>query len=202
MLDLESWNIKGGTLEYIDSSHTYIYDGVVLPSVTQALKTRFCGKYDGIPAETMKRASERGTRVHKAIENYCITEKDDGSDELRNYKFLEKYYKFKSVKNELPVVLFKDGAPICAGRLDLVLKIGNRGIDSILVEGGGIIHDAFLRNQLVQRIHAYIAPIVIGGQHAKSAVSGFGFEALKDAPRFKFKNVQQIGDDIYVEGEL
>lgn len=85
---------------------------------------------------------------------------------------------------------------------DLVLKIGNRGIDSILVEGGGIIHDAFLRNQLVQRIHAYIAPIVIGGQHAKSAVSGFGFEALKDAPRFKFKNVQQIGDDIYVEGEL
>lgn len=125
MLDLESWNIKGGTLEYIDSSHTYIYDGVILPSVTQALKTRFGGKYDGIPAETMKRASERGTRVHKAIENYCITEKDDGSDELRNYKFLEKYYKFKAVKNELPVVLFKDGAPVCAGRLDLVLKIGN-----------------------------------------------------------------------------
>lgn len=125
MLDLESWNIKGGTLEYIDSSHTYIYDGVILPSVTQSLKTRFGGKYDGIPAETMKRASERGTRVHKAIENYCITEKDDGSDELRNYKFLEKYYKFKAVKNELPVVLFKDGAPVCAGRLDLVLKIGN-----------------------------------------------------------------------------
>lgn len=125
MLDLESWNIKGGTLEYIDSSHTYIYDGVILPSVTQSLKTRFGGKYDGIPAETMKRASERGTRVHKAIENYCIAEKDDGSDELRNYKFLEKHYKFNAVKNELPVVLFKDGAPVCAGRLDLVLKIGN-----------------------------------------------------------------------------
>lgn len=125
MLEVESWKIKGGTLEYIDESHTYIYDGVILPSVTQCLKMRFGGKYDGVPAETMKRASERGTRVHKAIENYCIIGADDESNELRNYKFLEKYYKFKAVKNELPVVLFKDGAPVCAGRLDLVLKIGN-----------------------------------------------------------------------------
>lgn len=74
----------------------------------------------------MKRASERGTRAHKAIEEYCKKNFDDyGVEELRNYKFLEKHYNFKAVENELPVVLFKNGTPVCAGRLDLVLKIKN-----------------------------------------------------------------------------
>lgn len=123
---IESCNIKGGTLEYIDESHTYIYNGVILPSVTQCLKKRFGGKYDGIPAEIMKRASERGTRVHKAIEEYCKKNLENyGVEEFRNYKFLEKHYKFKAVESELPVVLFKNGVPVCAGRLDLILKIKN-----------------------------------------------------------------------------
>lgn len=123
---IESCNIKGGTLEYIDESHTYIYNGVILPSVTQCLKKRFGGKYDGIPAEIMKRASERGTRVHKAIEEYVKKNLENyGVEEFRNYKFLEKHYKFKAVESELPVVLFKNGVPVCAGRLDLILKIKN-----------------------------------------------------------------------------
>lgn len=123
---IESWEIRGGTLEYIDESHTYIYNGVILPSVTQCLKKRFGGKYDGIPAEIMKRASERGTRVHKAIEEYVKKNLENyGVEEFRNYKFLEKHYKFKAVESELPVVLFKNGVPVCAGRLDLILKIKN-----------------------------------------------------------------------------
>lgn len=123
---MESWEIRGGTLEYIDESHTYIYNGVILPSVTQCLKKRFGGKYDGIPAEIMKRASERGTRVHKAIEEYVKKNLENyGVEEFRNYKFLEKHYKFKAVESELPVVLFKNGVPVCAGRLDLILKIKN-----------------------------------------------------------------------------
>lgn len=123
---MESWEIRGGTLEYIDESHTYIYNGVILPSVTQCLKKRFGGKYDGIPAEIMKRASERGTRVHKAIEEYVKKNIENYNiEEFRNFKFLEKYYKFKAVESELPVVLFKKGTQVCAGRLDLILKIKN-----------------------------------------------------------------------------
>jgi CRISPR/Cas system-associated exonuclease Cas4 (RecB family) len=71
----------------------------------------------------MKRASERGTRVHKAIENYCIAGEEDGSEELRNYKFLAKHYNFKAIMNEVPIILEKDDRPVCAGRLDLVLNI-------------------------------------------------------------------------------
>ena len=35
---IESWEIAGGLLEYIDDTHTYLYDGVILPSITQILK--------------------------------------------------------------------------------------------------------------------------------------------------------------------
>ena len=41
---MEQWEVKGGVLEYIDETHTYLYDGIVLPSITQILKAKFGGK--------------------------------------------------------------------------------------------------------------------------------------------------------------
>ena len=124
MKDIESWEIKGKVLEYIDETHTYIYDGIVLPSVTQILKIKFANKYSGIDEKILKRAAELGTAVHKAIETYeklgTITEIE--LKELRNYKFLKKAHKFECLGNEIPIVLFKDEEPVAAGRLDLVLK--------------------------------------------------------------------------------
>ena len=35
--------IAGHTLEYIDDSHTYLVDGVIVPSITQILKLKFGG---------------------------------------------------------------------------------------------------------------------------------------------------------------
>lgn len=124
MKDIESWEIKGKVLEYIDETHTYIYDGLVLPSVTQILKTKFANKYSGISEEILKRASELGTITHEAIELYEKEGKESDIKELRNYKFLKKAYKFECLDNEVPIVLFKDDVPVAAGRLDLVLKEG------------------------------------------------------------------------------
>ena len=69
---MEVFEIKGGVLEYIDETHTYLYDGVILPSITQLLKKKFGGKYDGIPKATLEKAAERGTAIHKAIEEYEV----------------------------------------------------------------------------------------------------------------------------------
>ena len=118
---MEQWTIKGGVLEYIDETHTYLYDGIVLPSITQLLKVKFGSKYDGIPKATLDRAAELGTAVHKAIEDYERQGIETDLPELRNWKFLKKAYNFGCLDNEVPVVLFKDGEAVACGRLDLVL---------------------------------------------------------------------------------
>ena len=123
-----TWNIRGGCLEYFDDTHTYIYDGVILPSVTQIIRVKFGHKYDGVPSYILQRASQNGTAVHSAIERYCKFGEDSDLPELYNFKFLQDRYGFKAVENEIPIVLFHDDKPICAGRLDLVLEQdGHRG---------------------------------------------------------------------------
>ena len=123
MHDVETWEIAGGILEYIDETHTYIYNGEILPSITQVLKMKFGSKYNGISKEVLKRASEKGTALHKAIEDFEQSGIDDKDNtELRNYKFLKRAYKFECIDNEVPVILFKDGKAVACGRLDLVLE--------------------------------------------------------------------------------
>ena len=123
---MESFEIKGGVLEYIDETHTYLYEGVVLPSITQVLKAKFGGKYDGIPKATLERAANLGSEVHKAIEDFEKNGIESNLTELRNYKFLKKAFKFDCIDNEVPVVLFQDDEPIACGRLDLVLTEGDQ----------------------------------------------------------------------------
>lgn len=115
--------IAGKTLEYFDDEHCYVCDGVILPSITQILKHRFPNKYRGISKETLARAADAGTAVHEAIEHYCTDGEDSTLKELRNFKFLQKQYGFKVLENETPVILFLDGEPIAAGRLDMVLEM-------------------------------------------------------------------------------
>ena len=115
--------INGHELEFDEISHTYRVDGLVVPSVTQLLKRKFGHKYDSIPTETLRKASERGTKIHKAIECYCRGF-DDGSKEVRNFKFLKKYYGFEAVENELPIIL-TFGGKVYAGRLDLILRMND-----------------------------------------------------------------------------
>ena len=51
--------IAGHTLEYIDDIHTYLVDGVIVPSVTQILKLKFGGKYNNVSRQTLQRAAEK-----------------------------------------------------------------------------------------------------------------------------------------------
>jgi len=130
---IETWEIAGGILEYIDESHTYIFDGEILPSITQILKIKFGRKYQNIDESILKKASERGMEVHKAIEEYETLGIDNANcKELYNYKFLKKQFDFECLDNEVPIVLFLDDRPVAAGRIDLILKEGNNiGIGDI-----------------------------------------------------------------------
>lgn len=133
-MEYECWDVCGKTLEFIEDEHLYIYDGVVVDySITEMLKYRFGNKYAGIAPEILKRAADKGTAVHEAIENWCKTGEESELPEVRNFKFLKNMYNFEVIKNEVPVVLHdKDGELLAAGRLDLVLvmdgKVGGADI--------------------------------------------------------------------------
>ena len=126
MKNIESIEIKGHTLEYIDESHTYLVDGLIVPSITQILKFKFNKKYDGIPKGTLQRAAELGTQMHEVIQNYEEQGTESDIKELRNYKFLKKQYKWQCLANEVPVILWHDDDIIGAGRLDMVISMNGQ----------------------------------------------------------------------------
>ena len=129
---METFSIKGGTLEYFDETHTYLYDGLMLPSVTQILGVKYKNDYASVPPSVLDNAARRGTAVHKAIENYNNLGYDDGSEAVRNFKFLQKQYGFEVLDSELPIVIFKDDMPIACGRLDMTMLMdGETGIADI-----------------------------------------------------------------------
>lgn len=129
---METFNIKGGTLEYFDETHTYLYEGLMLPSVSQILGMKYKNEYASVPPAVLNNAAKRGTAVHKAIENYNNSGYDDGSEAVRNFKFLQKQYGFEVLDSELPIVIFKDDMPIACGRLDMTMLMdGETGIADI-----------------------------------------------------------------------
>ena len=121
-MSLSIWDINEHSLEFEDETHTYICDGIIVPSITQALKFKFKNKYAGIDKDTLQRASEKGTEMHEAIENWTRNGVDSDLPEVRNFKFLQNQYGFEVLDNELPVILSMDDEPIMAGRLDMVIR--------------------------------------------------------------------------------
>ena len=70
----------------------------------------------------------------------------------------------------------------------LMARLGEEQIDSILLEGGGTLNWAALQSGIVQKVQAYIAPKLFGGETAKTPVEGVGVPAPADA--FYLKTAQ------------
>ncbi|MBH0201043.1 MAG: bifunctional diaminohydroxyphosphoribosylaminopyrimidine deaminase/5-amino-6-(5-phosphoribosylamino)uracil reductase RibD [Nitrospira sp.] len=84
----------------------------------------------------------------------------------------------------------------------LMEELGRRGILSVLVEGGGEINAALLKNKLVDHIRLYMAPLLLGGQNAKGLIGGASPARLKNVLKLHGIQVRVVGDDVVVEGEL
>lgn len=85
---------------------------------------------------------------------------------------------------------------------DLMTKLGAMGIDSLLLEGGGTINAAFLEAGCVDEVWAFIAPKIIGGEGAKTPVSGKGIEKMSDAIQLQNIDIQNINGDILIKGKI
>jgi diaminohydroxyphosphoribosylaminopyrimidine deaminase/5-amino-6-(5-phosphoribosylamino)uracil reductase len=80
----------------------------------------------------------------------------------------------------------------------VLAALGERGIRSVLVEGGGGVFTSFLREGLWDRLSVFIAPIILGG--GVSAVSGLDIKSVREALRLGQVSARRIGDQILMEG--
>ena len=85
---------------------------------------------------------------------------------------------------------------------DLMTKLGSLGIDSLLLEGGGTLNAAFLEARCVDEVWAFIAPKIIGGEGAKTPVSGKGIAKMNDAIQLQNIDIQNINGDILIKGKI
>ena len=80
--------------------------------------------------------------------------------------------------------------------------LADRGVTSILVEGGSMIHGAYFDAGAVDAVAAVIAPMIIGGRDAPGAIGGTGVTALSNAFRLNGPSVTRLGVDTLVYGTL
>ena len=77
--------------------------------------------------------------------------------------------------------------------LDEVMRTLSDRTD-VLLEGGPTLAGAFLRAGLIDRILAYVAPILLGGPI--TAIDDVGVSTIAGALRWQFDGIQQLGDDV------
>ena len=84
----------------------------------------------------------------------------------------------------------------------LMKKLGEQGIDSVLLEGGACLHESALRAGIVQHVQIYIAPKIFGGVSAKTAVGGLGVEEVDEAYRLSAPEIRTFGSDILLDYDI
>ena len=82
----------------------------------------------------------------------------------------------------------------------VVRTLGGRGVDSVMIEGGGELAWSALRDQVVTKVSTYVAPKLFGGRAAPGPVGGAGVGAPDDAFLLAHRTVAAVGDDIVIEG--
>ncbi|MCD4746592.1 MAG: bifunctional diaminohydroxyphosphoribosylaminopyrimidine deaminase/5-amino-6-(5-phosphoribosylamino)uracil reductase RibD [Bacteroidales bacterium] len=95
--------------------------------------------------------------------------------------------------------------PLKNGKVDLkyLMKIlGEKGIDSILIEGGSTLNYSAINDGIVDKVISFISPKIIGGESAKTPVGGEGKKFLKDAFILKNLRIKYFDDDIMIEAYI
>ena len=84
----------------------------------------------------------------------------------------------------------------------MIKLLGQSGVTSILVEGGGRLNTSALKEGIVDKVNLFLAPLIIGGESAPGVVGGPGIKSLKQALHIKNLTVTPVGADWMVEGYL
>ena len=84
----------------------------------------------------------------------------------------------------------------------LFSKLGAEKYQSVMVEGGGTLLGALLDQELIDRVWAFVAPLIIGGDGAPNVFKGRGVGSLAEALKLINLDVSMLGDNIWIQGDV
>jgi diaminohydroxyphosphoribosylaminopyrimidine deaminase/5-amino-6-(5-phosphoribosylamino)uracil reductase len=85
---------------------------------------------------------------------------------------------------------------------DILKSLGQKQITTVMVEGGSKLLGNFFDHRLIDKVFAFIAPIIIGGEDADTAISGVGVAKVKDALQLKNIKLERFGNEFLISGYL
>jgi diaminohydroxyphosphoribosylaminopyrimidine deaminase/5-amino-6-(5-phosphoribosylamino)uracil reductase len=91
------------------------------------------------------------------------------------------------------------------GRVSLkasLTQLGTKGLSSILLEGGSTLNASALHEGLVNRVRLYVAPLLMGGQDAKTLIGGVSPKTLEQTWRLVNPELKKIGQDWLLTGNI
>jgi diaminohydroxyphosphoribosylaminopyrimidine deaminase/5-amino-6-(5-phosphoribosylamino)uracil reductase len=80
--------------------------------------------------------------------------------------------------------------------------LGEYGFNEVLVEGGSKILGTLFDAGLVDRVTAFVAPVIVGGAEAPGPVGGMGSETLETAWRLSDVRWSSLDGDVLIEGAI
>lgn len=81
----------------------------------------------------------------------------------------------------------------------LMEELGARGVISVLIEGGGATHASAFEAGVVDKVMFFVAPKIIGGAEAVTAVEGRGAASLDEAIMLEAMTARPVGEDVLIE---
>lgn len=91
--------------------------------------------------------------------------------------------------------------PVVNNHIDLkslMCRLGERHIDGIMIEGGGVLNFSAMEADIVNEVHVFVAPKVLGGEMARTPVEGEGFPTPDLAKKYRIRSTELIEDDVYI----
>jgi diaminohydroxyphosphoribosylaminopyrimidine deaminase/5-amino-6-(5-phosphoribosylamino)uracil reductase len=81
-------------------------------------------------------------------------------------------------------------------------ELGARGITSLLLEGGPHLAGAFLDAGEIDEVRLFVAPMLVGGRHARAPLEGQGVELIDSARRALSSEVERVADDVLIRARM
>jgi diaminohydroxyphosphoribosylaminopyrimidine deaminase/5-amino-6-(5-phosphoribosylamino)uracil reductase len=85
---------------------------------------------------------------------------------------------------------------------EMLKEFAKRGMTNVLVEGGAGVLGAFLDARLIDEVHVYIAPKLLGGARALSPIGGRGIADMAEALKLAEWDIERVGDDVLIHGRV